>query len=474
MSILGRGGLVSRMSRGTPPQPGAPPADGVWQLMSAAEHWWHGAASPSGQVQPSGPAITDAAEWTRTALIPGPAFGGSCWIVDSSGNPTGGLIFRTGGDGDYFGNEVTLCDLTALTGTTFAAQMNLATSEGALAAWTNRAHSSYVPGGTTGQPEIFANPADTTEWQPMAQHIYSTNAWVPGVGYVEHGNVPPGGTFSAETNAVWCPSGADEYGTTTFGLASLGMNQPQADYPATGCGLRYWDLADGKWKLLAVTPNRGRDVLADWNAADELLLGITNHSDGHAEVWQWTSAGGYEVVRSLYAGDIEANSSEVFAFGAAGTYTTTAWWLTGSTYLILRSRQGANPDSNGLILYDHATGYAVELALPGWLGAALAARNNFFIHVDRAWSRVWYLAGTAAVSEASTARVFHAPISDPTDITEVEITDEDPPALAQNDNIIGYRAICRIGGYLWARGIANANMPGTAWPASAVYRLPVE
>jgi hypothetical protein len=447
-----------------------------WTTVTAAPHYWNKPLSPiSGSPPNSGPTLTDAQPLQLISELAGPSFGGGYHEVDSSGNPTGVAYWRTGGDGDYFGNEVGLARFDQLSGTVYGASTNLGTDATLAALWRNRVHSSYVAGGTAGQPEIYANPSDYSEWQPMAQHMYSKCSFVPGVGYVEAGNIPTNGTFTPELNTGSAVVGYPEYNTLSFGTASHGMNSPGSSV-VTGVGLRGWkrDGANaGKWQTLAVVNITGAQTIAnvaDWNPTTGKLLFTTSESDGRSNIFEWQSGSAAIHARTVGGAAISGNSAGSIAFG---NLFTAMYWLTGNTYLFLRQQDGALANYNAVLTYNHSTGSSQQLTASGYLATALNNRHTVCLHVDHVHSKIWWVLGQSSGAVVATKpRLFYSPISDPMNLKELRYRDVSTPSMVRGLGDLSPKTFFAYDGYLWFRTTAG-SMPGTPWGASGVYRIPI-
>jgi hypothetical protein len=400
---------------------------------------------------------------SQTDKIPLFAFG--AWVegVDNSGNPTGVLYHRIGGDGDYAGSEVVQIRLDQIgSGSTVPLQANLSTDLTTASEWKNRSWATRYPAGGTGsQSDICLNPANLSQWIPVPIHTWGVNSYVPGWGYVED--------FAAPLNL---PSGYDNL----YGSIPWIEHLPTGANPLTTQALRFWSESGanaGLWVKGPLKGSIGRSFLADYNGASGKLIGFNKASNNYSQVWEWTPGGSLVVSGNAYVRHNGENK------GVVPVSTDCAiFWLTGSKYLIVAKGTGDNYWPGPWIVgYDHATPAGEHTLYKGANGSAiLDGMSQVTVTIDRARQEIiWWCLPSSAIRYGNAFYLYRSPISDPMNLKRMYFVGEGGSESAFLDEIGG--SGLRIGGcydgYLYTMKKSGVMPVDDGDYAGQIIRLPI-
>lgn len=469
MSLIAAGGLIARMSRGTPPA--YVPGEVAWQNMSLTDCWIKAVGrTPNLHTH-------DSAALALDDYCPGLQWGDVVPEVDSSGLPTGVLYWRLGGDGDYTGNQVQLAFLGDISGSTIPVQTNLAVDSESAALWRNEIHISNTAGGTRKQGDVFAQKGGPyTVWQPAATHGYSTVSYVPGLGYIEDHRGAPGDEIEPEENAVPYSGQTDPL---EWGTASYGMNTGQRAMIA-------WNRSGGSaglWRNACDLSGTGFPDLpvAEWNPVSQTTVHVRGDNGSRSMIYEWDGSSTPPQAVSGYL-DVTIGEDTVGLVGNQGAGYGVVWRISATHYLIYDDGPLAGPRK--LTLWDRTSPNSITL-LRGGAGNALidAIPSGAQLHlaVDYANAQVYWLLTPSGASADGGGywpfRLYRSQVSDLMNLVEVPVTGADDldRYWIGGSNVSGNKCTFIYGGYLWHWGHSGSTVPG--WGGAqqlAVRRLPLQ
>jgi hypothetical protein len=446
---------------------GAPWPDKMRFFIAANRRKWanvtHGQRWINNFGRGSNPNTYSSSTPSQTDKIPYFTFG--AWVegLDNSGNPTGVLYHRVGGDGDYAGNEVVQIRLDQIgSGSAVPLQANLSTDLTTANEWKNRIWCTRWPvGGTGGQSDICLNPANLSQWSPASIHTWGVNSFVPGWGYVED--------FVAPLNL---PSGYDNlYGSIPWiEHLTTGIN------PLTTQALRFWSETGANAGLWVKGPLKGsisRSTLADYNASVGKLIGFTRNTNNYSEVWEWTPGGSIVSRGNAYVRHNGENKAVMPV-----TVDSAAFWLSGTKYLILSKGTGDGFWPGPWIVgYDHATPAGEHTLYKGANGSAiLDGMSQVTVTIDRARQEIiWWCLPSAAARFTNAFYLYRSPISDPMNLKKMYFVGEGGVESQFLDEVggSGLRIGAAYDGYLYTMKRSGTMPVDDGDPAGQIVRIPI-
>lgn len=435
MSILGRGGLISRMARGgTPVRLAQPEELTVAPHRRLIAHW---------KDEP----LTNASDAVTADYVPYRDWGG--FIVANNGR----AYFLGGGHGEYHGTCVDTCDLSAIAGTSMPWVQNIGPT-------------------LSGNTEF---PADGSADDYQRNHCPSETDIIDGLSNSGYGGAGSNWMwFNGETAGSWQHDAIHMYVTgcarpSDNSLWLMGNVPTNGAMPSTrrdhGVGLKSWSHSTGKWTahLTGIPFDGNQGAPGDWNATHGYYLYYyIPASLDRVQFVQWDETNGAQA--GPFIGGLTQHTVPNLSFNGA------CLWLSDHQFLIVAAALNRQAK---MFIYTHSLSEPMleDITPSMWTTMQAATPENGYFCVDRDHGKVWLLEGLGAGDQP---RLYRAPITDPAAFEQFGFPDTAAfrvPAIAVSAT--GYRGIQYYGGYLWMPIRGTTGYPGGAAFNARFFRVPV-
>jgi hypothetical protein len=294
----------------------------AWQTLTHGQSYW----KPPGRTPRLD--LHDAQPMALSSSCPAPQWGDVVAEIDTRGMPTGRVMWRLGGDGDYTGNEIHTAFLDQIANRSVPLQTNMAVDAASAQAWTNDIHISIIAGGTRKQGDIFCQKDNNGIWQPAATHGYSTVGYFPGLGYIEDPRGAANIVVTRQINPTPYPGQTDPYG---WGTKSYGMT---AGVKAIIAWNRTGPNA-GLWRVGTELPDTWSFMpIGEWNpnTGKTLHIHVPSSMDRTA-IYEWdgTASNPTLVVQNLL---VSVDGARKPLVNETGLSAGVCHWLEGTKYIL--------------------------------------------------------------------------------------------------------------------------------------------
>lgn len=434
MSVVGRGGLISRMARGVPPVPYVPPEPAAWQQMSVAEH--ERTAPVFGD-----PAATDAGSPISGTLIPYRTWGSP--ILDRA---TGDVYLFGSMHGDYTGNDVDVLNLAEVSGTVVGHdpppdRVRVPNAEDPAYGAGGPSEQVWYEGKGTGTFPAQGVP-ESTWWQSYSMHAWERTQYHPVHGMLAIGSGvaawPEGEPPTVQTNRVlgWQKTGA-----------------------VAGSGVQRWhNLAALPDEIVSGGAHGGG--LSDYTGSATLMFAVPSSAD-RTRVFaldddaQWTEL--LNLSGLPYASPPGKGGSAHIYLGG-GRLLNIAEGVNGGSIFRTSVFDAGEATFSAARASDESGGAAFPAA---WSAGRAVDPANLFACAD-VGSQLIYWGQVVQIESVWRLRLWRAPAADPYDLTALDdytggIT------LANGNNAIaaayGRRPLHFYSGALWFFAHSGTNAP---------------
>lgn len=410
---------------------------GEWQQLTIASHSRY---IPVAQDTTA----TDSATTVTATYLPG-----KLWqtpFLSSDGK----LYYFGGMHSDYPGNDIDVCDLSAISGSVMT--------------WQQLARPHVPPSGDSGYGSggslnLYRNysPAlsDKTEWQPYARHYYCGALIHPVHGLLLNTGYPVNPANGLYSTTTWDGSGYP-----------VGSSSYWSD--GRGFGITKYIESTNKYELFAAG-NVEQSLASEWHLSDysSMIDGFLIFDTANSSITEIYECS-YRTSNAItYKYDVSSTDSGLVGNAATRQEGTVVRWMYGWKWIVLH--KNGDTGFQTLKIYDHTDGLAdsarfVNVSLPS--GVTAISGGNFAIALDRSGNRIFFCELTSGGTPNFWVSTFDSPG------TWSSISATNTPSVSYPYGsvtaAIGREILIYWNNQLFLIGFSNTN---TSWGSLVFYRV---